>query len=260
MPWSHSLKHANAIFMSNCIVITRPMPEAQDYAQELSAAGFSCCLAPALTLEAQNFTPPDLSQYNGILLTSAQAIRFFMAHTQAFSHDIPVYCVGKHTARIAQNSGFKKIFSIDGTGQDLANYINALPQVRGQKFLHIRGRDVAFAIDNALESAGIHVESCIVYAAEPTLDFPQNFLEQMDAKNIAAVTFFSKRTAENFMALIVQYGLQDGLQGIKALSISPAVLECLRPYPWKEVHTSSTPDRAGMMEILKTALLREKTE
>ncbi|MGB0719225.1 MAG: uroporphyrinogen-III synthase [Bdellovibrionales bacterium] len=239
--------------MRDLIVITRPEPDASDYALELSDAGFSVLIQPILAVRAVPVNVPDLSRYQGLLFTSAQGVRFLCHQTDR--RDIAVYCVGKYTAQAAREAGFTDVHHTGGTGADLAGYVAARDGAAGRSFLHIRGRDVAFSIALSLQERGVHCDEAIVYQAVAVQDFSPDFIDALGKNRIAAVTFFSKRTAQAFMDLIAQsdsqYRLGDCLADIKALSISAPVLECVRVVPWGGVYVSKTPDRGGMLALLR---------
>jgi uroporphyrinogen-III synthase/uncharacterized protein YoxC len=236
--------------MSGLVVVTRPEPDASDYAAELRAEGFDVFVEPMLALEAIVFDTPDLSQYDGILATSANALRFYKDGGGEIA-DVPVYCVGKHTAGMAQDIGFKDVISVSGTGADLLAYVLALPDVQSQNFLHICGQYVAFPLVERLVEDGITADSLKVYESVQSSNFSEAFFENLKGGNVNAVTFFSKRTAEAFVRSVRASESESLFAGIKALSISELVVECVRVLPWQASYGSKTPDRVGMMQLLK---------
>ena len=98
--------------------------------------------------------------------------------------------------------------------------------------------------------SGIKVETLVVYKAEKVKTLSNLCIKKIRTGEIVAVTFFSRRTAENFLFQIDANGLGDSLAGIKALCISQGVLECVRSRKWGGTYTSSQPDRQGMLEII----------
>ncbi len=240
--------------MSGLILITRPRPEADAYAVELSEEGFETFVEPMLEYHPLDFVLPDLSQYDGLLLTSAQALaalfsKYSVAHARGFEG--VVYCVGQHTAKEARAYGFSHCVSVDGTGQDLAVHIQDLPEAGSQKYVHIRGKDVAYPVAETLHEKGIDAQDLIVYEVRSVEAFSDAFKKVFVRGNIGLVTFYSKRTAQAFMHLVRKNGFEDKLSAIKLLSISERVLECVRIEDWAKTYVSGTPDRAGMLKILK---------
>ena len=240
---------------SNLVLVTRPAPDCYDYAEELKAQGFQVFCEPMLVMEPVDFLVPVFSNISALIFTSAQGVRFFLNKKEVLPDifSLPVYCVGKYTARAAENAGFKKVENIDGTGQDLCDYITNHLQPSRDIFLHVRGRDPALEIDKVLQDFGFRAENLIVYNAEFVRRFSDDFLRLLKASSIKYISFFSKRTAQNFVKILDYYEMADVLKGTKLLSISPAVLECVQDYPWHSMYVSEVPNREGMLKILKQA-------
>ena len=93
--------------MSRSVVITRPKEDASDYAEELVASGFDAIVEPMLAIQDVAVDYPDFSDFDAILLTSANAVRAFVQGCDAGWLELPVYCVGKHSAAAAREGGFK---------------------------------------------------------------------------------------------------------------------------------------------------------
>jgi len=232
------------------VVVTRPEPDASDYAGELKAAGFDVFVEPMLEIEALDFERPDLSQYNGVLLTSANAARI-----PADGFDGMVYCVGKHTAQAAKQAGFQNIVSVNGTGVDLFEHLLSLSDVKSQRFLHVCGEHVAFPLVQRLSDAGIETDCLRVYRSKYAEQLSDDFVAALRDGQVNAITFFSKRTAEAFIknvgVIFSESESESIFAGIKVLSISEPVVECVRVLPWGASKVSKTPDRDGMMQLLK---------
>jgi len=237
------------------VVVTRPEPDASDYADELKSHGFDVFIEPMLEIEPADFDAPDLDAYDGVLVTSANALRFLDPRFRGEDSHLVVYCVGKYTAQAARDAGFANAISVDGTGADLLAYVLALPDVRQKRFLHLCGDYVAFPLVTKLCEEGVPAKSLVVYKSVQVDEFSDFFVGLLQDKQadgqVEAITFFSKRTAEAFVRIVRKTESESALAGIKALSISDAVLECVRVLPWQAAHCSKTPDRVGMLELLK---------
>lgn len=236
--------------MGGLVVITRPIEDAKDYAAEVSAEGFKALVEPMLRIDQADFDVPDLARYDGIVVTSANAVECFVKGG-GIRADVPVYCVGKHTADAALKAGFFDVVSVDGIGADLLAHVLTVPDVQSKTFLHLCGRHLAFPLVERLRENGVVADSLVVYDSVQVDDFSNEFIECLKHGEIGAVTFFSKRTADAFVFLVNQSGSEAYFKGIKALLISEAVVECVRVLPWQNILVSDTPDRVGMMQILR---------
>lgn len=104
----------------------------------------------------------------GLVFTSAEAVRALdkvPAIADRFG-DIPVFAVGKATARAACGAGFRTIKVASGYGADLAALIktNAGKQ---RALLYFAGEPRSPSLEEGLEQAGIPVHVALTYRMEP---------------------------------------------------------------------------------------------
>lgn len=220
------------------ILITRPVAEAVVTAKELKKLGFSSLISPMLEIVTVPFTLENSESYQAFIFTSANAVRVFSAANS--TRNIPVYTVGQQTKDAAQEAGFKVAGSANGNSTDLDALLSQTGQGRA---LHIRGQDVTAPLTGT--------ESLIVYKAELAGEFAPEIIQKIQNGGVEAVTFYSRRTALNFIKLIDAAGLNESLQNIKALCISNEVLECVQPEKWAETYAAERPDRKGMTNLVK---------
>jgi uroporphyrinogen-III synthase len=232
------------------ILITRPVAEARAYAAELAAEGFKSLAAPMLEIVPEAFNLPDLADCRGVLFSSVNGVRVFAERVS--ERALPVYAVGQYTAQEARALGFKDVHMAGGTGSDLTRLVAAEnePEAAGF-FLHVRGDHAALALDEALIAQGFAAWRLVVYRSVPVSDFEASALSALRGGRVEAVTFFSRRTAENFMKLAALQGLEGVLKSIKALCISESVLECVQGGEWLGAYICDHPDRDGMMRLLR---------
>ena len=238
--------------MSLSVLITRPVGEAEDYAGELEEYGFKTFLAPMLMISPLSFEVFD--DFDVLIFTSAQGVRVYFEGGGLVKGQ--AICVGKYTAREARAVGFNDVLDIAGTGKDIVNHIadtNTDQSVPSLRYIHVGGKNVAYPIAQELSAAGFQCVHVPVYDAPAVDAIPDDVVHAMRENSVDVITFFSKRTAETFLDLVKTQNLQDTLNTIKCLSISDAVLECVRfyKYEWNELYVSSKPDRAGMLEQLQ---------
>lgn len=232
------------------ILITRPAAEARAYAAELEAEGFEVLLAPMLEIVPTDFEAPDLADCRGVLFTSVNGVRVFADRVS--ERAVPVYAVGPYTADEAWALGFTDVRAAGGTGADLERLVAAEHSPdEGRFFLHVRGDHAALALDEALIARGFAARRLVVYKSVPVLDFEESVLSALRGGRVQAVTFFSRRTAENFMKLAALQRLDGVLESIKSLCISESVLECVRAGEWLGAYVCDRPDRNGMMRLLR---------
>ena len=102
--------------------ITRARPGALATADRVRALGFEAIVDPLLSVE----TLPvdlDLSQVRALAFTSANGVEAFARLSD--ERGLPVFAVGRATARAAEAEGFASVSSADGDVEDLGRLIAA---------------------------------------------------------------------------------------------------------------------------------------
>lgn len=236
------------------VLITRPVEDADDFAREVRALGLTPLVEPMLGIIPVDFKMPDLNNYPALVFTSANGVRVFGCPPGA--DGMPVFAVGAHTADEVRKHGYKKIFTAGGDASDLAALINK--KLSGSvRILHIRGEHTATELGEIVKHDRITVDSVVVYTARSEDHFSPVCRDAIAKGTAGAVTFFSRRTAENFVRLIEEEGLDSKLSGIKALCISPSVLECVQGTGWAGAYSARRPEKAAMLDLLKTHCVSE---
>jgi uroporphyrinogen-III synthase len=90
---------------------------------------------PLFEIEPVSWTPPDLADFDGLLVTSTNAIRQAGAGLDRLRH-LPVYAVGPATAEAAEKAGFE-VAKVGATGvRKLLGTIDS-----DLRLLHLAGED-----------------------------------------------------------------------------------------------------------------------
>lgn len=233
--------------MTGKILITRPYAQSQLYARELEEFGFSCLIEPMMEIELLAYDMPDMAKYQGLIFTSSNAVRDIAGRIEDKS--LPVFCVGGQTAYSAKAAGFQNVLSADGAAEDLLKLVSNEVE-KGQALLHVRGYHTALPIHIMLKEQGIGVDLLTVYKAEHVEDFSEACKNAIKNDEIAMVPFFSRRTAKNFVRIVQENDLERHFSRIKALSISAAVLECVRSLDWNRTVVAQAPDKDHMTKAL----------
>lgn len=238
--------------MPGAILVTRPKIQADIYQKILEADGYEVFAEPLLIQNNLDFEIPDTAKIQGVIFTSAAGVESYCA--KAALLDMPVYTVGPQTAEAAREAGAKNVISGGGNAQDLISLIERQADPEKGSLLYVRGVHSAADLKGTLGAKGFKVESLTVYEMDEVVAFTPALISKIKSREIAAATFFSKRTAENFCKLAASHNLEAELGHIKALCISAAVLNYVHTLPWRGVYTASTPDRAGMNALIKAQL------
>lgn len=98
------------------VLVLRPEPGASATVERARRCGLNPIAAPLFEIEPVDWTAPDPARFNGLLLTSANAVR--QAGEQLHSlRGLPAYAVGRATAEAARDAGLD-IASVGDDGVD----------------------------------------------------------------------------------------------------------------------------------------------
>ena len=102
--------------------ITRARPGALTTAERVRGLGFEAIVDPLLAVETLD-AELDLSHVTAIAFTSANGVEAFARLSDV--RDLPVFAVGRATAKAARGEGFASVASADGDVEDLCALIAA---------------------------------------------------------------------------------------------------------------------------------------
>jgi uroporphyrinogen-III synthase len=141
--------------MTRMVVVLRPEPGNTRTATALRERGLDVRQHPLFAVVPVYWTPPNPAGFDGLLLTSANAVRHGGAALDLFKR-LPVVAVGAATAAAASEAGF----AVAVTGDENARAVIAEARDRGfARLLHLAGRERAPTEDG--------IEAVTVYASDP---------------------------------------------------------------------------------------------
>jgi uroporphyrinogen III methyltransferase/synthase len=190
----------------------------------------------------------ELSNYDAILLTSQNALRFFLDHASRKGCDAtknapPVWCVGPSTLAAAFEAGFRAEALAQGS-YDAKGMLEAILQredVDGKRYLMPRaerGRDI---LPEGLRAAGATVDVLITYRTVAPQHEAQRLTELLLGGKLDALTFTSPSSARFFCELISEEARAVAGK-LWVASIGKITEEALRQEGFDPQVVASTPD------------------
>lgn len=214
------------------LLVIRPQPGADATAARIKAAGHEPLVIPLFAVEGVAWEAPA-ADYDGLILTSANAVRQVAPKLKAFAH-LPVLAVGKVTAMAAEQAGLDIAVVGNSGAEDL------LSGVADRKLLWLAGEDYTPVV----APPSLRVDVCIVYRSA-ALPVPAGFNDLVLQAD--HVLLHSVRAAEYFASLLLAQGIQKAAISIAALSAG--VAEAAGD-GWKSVHAAPEPNDAALLSLL----------
>ncbi len=238
------------------VVITRAENEAAHLASAVEQIGCEPLIASMMEIQYSE-EPIDLTDFQGVVITSGNAVRALEKATE--EREIPLYCVGPQTRKLAESLGFTNVKNSYGGVKNLPIFLNRETTPDKGPLLFIHGGNLAGNPVQELAQGGFRTASRRVYFAGAIETLPEDVraeFEKPDTPEIA--TFFSIRTYKLFRAAMEKEGLLPKLRDTVAVCISPAVADFVREIKWKKVHSAD--DMTGPSVVKKIAEIKEAAE
>jgi uroporphyrinogen-III synthase len=187
------------------LVILRPEPGASATVESAKAMGLEALAMPLFKIEPVEWETPEAGGFDGLLLTSANAVRQAGDKLQSL-RGLPVYAVGEATANAARDAGF----DIASTGN--AGLERLLDSIESDmKLLHLCGEH-----RTAVEAKQAIAAVPVYQSAE--LPPPADFAEIAGQ----TVAVHSPRAAKRLAELVDQAELDRATIRIAAISTAAA--------------------------------------
>lgn len=239
------------------VLVTRPAEQAEEFIISLTNSGAEAVLFPTIRIVPAddrsdcNKALENFENWNALVFTSVNGIRFFVEHIQTeFPHLMAplqrrtVYAVGEKTAAKAAAFGLSAIhFEETRNAEQLADEI--AQRVKGS-VLFPCGNRTGDAMIKKLERSGIAVKPVVVYQ---TLAFrPSNtesVVSELKNERIDAVTFFSPSSIKHFLDLVPQPLLERCAVAV----IGSTTADAARTYG---LHPDIIAQKSDSRELIKT--------
>ena len=244
------------------ILVTRPRADAEDLSRLLAARGHEVLTEPMLDIVMRPGEPVAPGALQAVIFTSSNGVRALLARNDgdiASLRALPVYTVGDATARAAKAAGFAEVVSASGDVNSLAALIAARVRPEAGPLLHVAGSDVAGDLAGSLGAQGFALERAALYEARKAESLSAETAEALKRGEVAAVLFFSPRTAAAFAALAAD--IAPALGRCTAICLSPAVAVAADDLPgaasWRDILTAAEPTQDSLLAALDRFAERE---
>jgi uroporphyrinogen-III synthase len=218
--------------------ITRARPGALATAERVAALGFEALVDPLLTVEFLD-AEIDLTHVTGLAFTSANGAEAFARLSG--ERNLPVFAVGRATAKAAQDVGFASVSSADGDVEDLCRLVAA---GAAGPVLWAGAKEPAGDLVGMLRDCGVMARGVALYetaerAPSPEiltrLDAPLTVLVHSPRASRALAALLSDKPAPNLRALCLSEAVAAPLLGLSEL---------------RSVAFAPRPDETALLDLL----------
>ena len=242
------------------VVLTRPLPEAQRWAERLRQRGLDAMVLPLLEIapppdgEALRRAASQVNDYAAVMFVSANAVQGFFAAAQDF-HRPRAWAPGPATRDALRSVGVHDA-RIDAPAEDAEQFDseNLWRQVQGRlgpgdRLLLVRGADAEGRgtgrewLAQRLAAAGVAVDRIAAYARRPPAWDESQRTAARRAASDGSVWLFSSSEAAGHLRVLLPG--QDW-SAARALATHPRIAQAVRDLGFGEVREA----RAGFAEVV----------
>jgi len=238
------------------VVITRAEKEAAALGAAVKKIDCTPIIASMMEIHLAE-EPIDLAGFQGVMITSANAIRALDNVSE--EKEIPIFCVGPQSHKVAEELGYTNVKNSLGGYKNLPIFLARETNKDAGPFLFLHGGNVMGNPVQDLIKAGFKVASRRVYNAGAVTSLPDEVKAEFEKSPVPeVVTFMSIRTYKLFRDVMESHGLLPKLKECIAICISPAVADFAREIRWKKVYSAD--EMTGPSIVKKISEIKQATE
>ncbi len=223
------------------IALTRERENAGLFSKQLERLGAVIYYLPAIDIVApESFESVDraidaLDSFDWIILTSANAVRYFLDRLIVRNRDvrnlkgIGICTVGTSTARALRTRGIRAdLIPETFTGEGVVQALTQRENLQGRRVLIPRAEQAREVIPESLQAAGADVVVATVYRNRPPRIDRQALEEILINRKADLMVFTSPSNVKNIVRAVQDEGLHDALAQIKMACIGPVTAQAAR--------------------------------
>jgi len=251
------------------VLVTRDEPPGGRLASALRDAGAEPVIAPMIrVVTPEDWQPVDaalaeFANFDGLLITSAHAIRFLADRARALGVSlaeagVPAYCVGPETARVTREAGIPVCAIPDGR-HDADALLETLVRrfsPSGRRYLFPCADVARTTLPTGLAAAGARVDSVVVYRTLSVELGAAELRALLGETGVDILTFTSPSAARNFVEQLDAAAARRAANCLVG-AIGPVTAEALRDVG---LPADVVAERAGVQELVESLVARVKAD
>ncbi len=222
------------------IIVTRAAEQAGEFSGKLAARGATVLECPTIRLvepeswQLLDLAIRDLPNYDWLVLTSGNAVRYFFQRMNALGVDsralagCRICAVGPKTAEEMRSYGIKPdlvptVYKAEGVIDEFSRL-----DLHNSRVLFPRADKARDVIPSELKRMGAQIDSPVAYRNIFPDRLPPETLFALEKRSVDCITFTSSSTVQNLAAMLGEELMLDMLKGVVVASIGPITSKSCR--------------------------------
>ena len=215
------------------ILLTRPLEDSYQMILKFKSLGHQVSHLPLLIIDKVNYEKINFLDYEGIIFTSSNAIKFL--DLKEINKKTLCFCVGSATEKKAKNNGFQNVITADGNVNNLKEIVLQNFDKKKGKLIYVSGETISIDLDQQLIKEGYNIKRIVNYRATHNQNFDENFVKELKSKIPDIVYVYSQNSAASFLNFIKIYQSETLWMNTNLMCIGEKTSSILNEIKWKKI-------------------------
>jgi len=215
------------------ILFTRPLEDCSEMILRFKLLGNKVSHLPLLKIEKVNYDEAILAEFQGIIFTSANAVKYL--NIKKIDKKVLCFCVGAATEKKARGAGFQNVITAEGNVENLRELILQNFDQKDGKIIYVSGKTISVDLDQQLSKKGYNIKRVVNYMSIHNENFDNNFVRELKLNIPDIVYVYSKNSAENFLKFIKIYQTENLWMNTNLMCIGEKTSAILNEIKWKKI-------------------------
>ena len=215
------------------ILLTRPLEDCSEMIIKFKSLDHQVSHLPLLNINEINYDEINFSIYEGIIFTSANAVKFL--NTKHIDKKILCFCVGDATEKKARSVGFQNVITAEGNVENLKELILQNFDKKNGKLIYVSGDIVSVDLEQQLLKEGYNIKRIVNYSVNHNEKFDENFVKELKLNMPDLVYIYSQNSASSFLNFIKIYQLENLWMYTNLMCIGEKTSSILNEIKWKKI-------------------------
>ncbi|MDC3179918.1 uroporphyrinogen-III synthase [Candidatus Pelagibacter sp.] len=215
------------------ILLTRPLEDCSEMIIKFQSLGHQVSHLPLLSVEKIIHDEIDFTDYDGIVFTSANAVKFL--NLDEIDKTIKCFCVGEATEKKARSSGFQNTIAAGGNVSNLRELVLQNHNSSTGKLLYVSGEKISANLDQELLNEGYKIKRIINYRVNHNKNFSEQFVKELKKNMPNMVYIYSQNSAHSFLNFIKFHQLEGLFKDTNLMCIGEKTSSILNEIKWRKI-------------------------
>ena len=215
------------------ILLTRPLEDCSEMILKFKSLGHQVSHLPLLSIDKINYDQIDFSNYEGIIFTSANAVKFL--NLKQIDKKIFCFCVGNATEKKARDSGFQNVITAEGNVNNLKELVLQNFNQKDGGLIYVSGELVSTDLDQQLIKEGYKIDRVINYKTTHNQKFDEKFVTDLKLNIPDMVYIYSQNSAQSFLNFIKINQSENLWMNTNLMCIGEKTSSILNEIKWKKI-------------------------